>query len=178
MASVLGLAFGGLVAGHWLAYAGAGHARETAAAAHDWLEPASRLGLVAAVAALAAATLGELLRPSRGAPSPRSVVARLFTFQAAAFLAIELTERLVTGTGLQDLPVLLPLGIGAQALVALVGAWLLSAAFRAGELLGAIPAPRAPRAALLIVAWFRATPAVAPSWVYAPVGVRAPPLGR
>jgi hypothetical protein len=178
MASVLGLAFGGLVAGHWLAYAGADHAREAAAAAHGWLEPASRLGLVAAVAVLAAATLGALMRPAGTAVRPRSVVLRLFAFQCGAFLAIELTERLVAGTGLQDLPLLLPLGIAVQALIAVAGAWLLKAALRAGELPGALSVFRPARSALPLTAITPTTSWTAPTWVPAPVGIRAPPQSR
>jgi hypothetical protein len=179
IASVLGLAFGGLVAGHWLAYAGAEHAREATADAHAWLAPASRLALVAVIATLATATLRRVIRPAGTVPWWGSVAARLFAFQATAVLAVEVSERLVAGAGLHDLPALMPLGIAAQALIAIIGAWLLRAAFRVGELLVAIVArPSRPRASTLSLV---AAPAVAravPLGIAAPVGLRAPPPSR
>lgn len=179
MASVLGLAFGGVVAGHWLAYAGAEHAREATADAHAWLAPASRLALVAVIATLAAATLRRVIRPADTAPRWGSVAARLFAFQATAFLAVEVSERLVAGTGLHDLPALLPVGIAAQALIAIIGAWLLRAALHVGELIGAVAtsSPRPPVPVLSITARVTRSRPV-PAWIAAPVGLRAPPSSR
>lgn len=179
MASVLGLALGGVVAGHWLAYAGAEHTRRATVAAHAWLAPASRLALVAVIATLAAVTLGRVVRPSDASPRWASVAAKLFAFQATAFLAVEVSERLIAGSRLHDLPVLLPLGIAAQALVAVAGAWLFRTALRAGNVLGDLTSPPAgPQAPVLSITATVAGPWPVPAGVPTPVGLRAPPLGR
>ena len=88
-------------------------------------------------------------------------------------------ERLAAGTSLHDLPALLPGGLLAQAAVAIVGAWLLRAAIRTGDRLRTLagaPALTAVSDPLRVVTTLAAVPRRAP--LFAPVGRRAPPIGR
>jgi hypothetical protein len=128
---VLGLALGGVLLGHTVAYRlllPDAHARtlELAASGHGYVSGANVVGLVAAVVALTALFLGGVLRTNEAAP--RHLPARLVGFQMAAFLAMEVLERIASGGGVQHLPSVLVIGLPVQALIALLvafGAWLL-----------------------------------------------------
>jgi hypothetical protein len=143
---VLGLALGGVLLGHTVAYRlllPDAHARalELAASGHGYLSGADVVGLVAAVVALAAIFLGGVLRTNETAPP--HLAARLVGFQIAAFLAMEVLERIASGGGLQHLPSVLLVGVPAQALIALLAAFaawlLLRAAAAIADLLSRAP---------------------------------------
>src|SRR3954453_20190955 len=100
---VLGLALGGVLLGHTVAYrllAPDAHTRtlELAASGHGYLSGANMVGLVSAVVALAALFLGGVLRTTETAP--RDLAWRLIGFQVAAFCAMEVLERITSGGGL------------------------------------------------------------------------------
>jgi len=143
---VLGLALGGVLLGHTVAYRlllPDAHTRalELAASGHGYLSGANVVGLVASVVALAALFLGGVLRTN--ARAPRHLAARLVGFQMAAFLAMEVLERVASGGGVQHLPSVLVIGLPVQALIALLVAFvawlLLRAAAAIAELLAAAP---------------------------------------
>jgi hypothetical protein len=120
---VLGLALGGVVLGHTVAYRlllPDAHTRalELAASGHGYLRGANVVGLVAVVVALATLFLGGVLRTNPTAP--RHLAARLIGFQVAAFCAMELLERIASGGGLQALPAVLVIGLPVQALIAVL----------------------------------------------------------
>jgi hypothetical protein len=124
---VLGLALGGLLLGHTLAYRlllPDAHTRalELAASGHGYLSSANVVGLVAAVVALAALFLGGVLRSHDS--QPRHLAARLIGFQMAAFLAMEVLERIASGGGVQHLPAVLLIGLPVQALIAVLVAFV------------------------------------------------------
>lgn len=181
--AVPGLAVGGVLLGHAITYAGLAPgaiAREMllAATGHAYLGAANRLGLLVAVVTLAALVLGRVVGRRGGDLTPGEVARRLVVFQLAAFVALEVAERLGAGAPLAGLATALPAGIVIQALVAVSLAalvrWLLRATDRVATLFG--KAPDAPTSASITsfpaAAWYR--PALAP----ATVGGRAPPRAR
>lgn len=120
---MLGLALGGVLFGHTVAYRlllpdAHTRATELAASGHGYLSGANVVGLVAAVVALAALFLGGVLRTN--ATAPRQLTWRLVGFQVAAFCAMELLERIASGGGLQHLPAVLLIGLPVQALIAVL----------------------------------------------------------
>ncbi len=148
-----GLALGGLFAGHAVTYAWLvpeAHARDAVlgATGHGYLAFAGRLGLIAAVAALTAATVGGVLRRDGG---PRSTVARLAALQVAAFIALEVGERLVTGGPLHDLATVLPVGLVVQVAVAVAIGLATFALTRVVERAAAVAANAAPTRPRLIL---------------------------
>jgi hypothetical protein len=175
---VLGLALGGVLAGHTLAYrllVPDGHARaaELAATGHGYLARANTLGLAAAIVALAALFLGRLLGAETAPTS--SIAARLVGFQLAAFASMEVLERLTAGAGLRHLPAVLLVGLPVQAIVAASIAVLARFLLRTADLLAALgrdPSPPS-RLALASLPMPAAPQASAASWG-APPG-RGPP---
>jgi hypothetical protein len=144
---VLGLALGGVLLGHTVAYRlliPDAHTLtlELAASGHGYLSGANVVGLVAAVVALAALFLGGVLRTHDAAP--QRLAPRLIGFQMTAFLAMELLERIASGGGPQHLPAVLLIGLPVQALiavlVALVARLLLRVASAVADLLARPPA--------------------------------------
>lgn len=147
---VLGLAFTGVLLGHALTYRivlpdAHDRAAELARSGHSYVGGANVLGLVAAVVALSVLFLGRLVRTS-GA-NPRDTFWRLCGFQLGAFGAMEVLERIGSGSDLHDLVPLVLVGVPAQLLVAAVVTfavrWVLRAATRvaASVACGALPAP-------------------------------------
>jgi len=143
---VLGLALGGVLLGHTVAYRlliPDAHTRalELAASGHGYLSGANVVGLVAAVVALAALLLGSVLRTDMA--TPPHLAARLVGFQMAAFLAMEVLERTASGGGTQHLASVLLIGLPVQAaiamLVALVAALLLRVAAAIAQLRSRTP---------------------------------------
>jgi hypothetical protein len=144
---VLGLALGGVLLGHTVAYRlllPDAHTRtlELAASGHGYLSGANMVGLVAAVSGLATLFLGGVLRTHQA--EPRNLAARLVGFQMAAFVAMEVLERLASGGRAQYLAAVLLIGLPVQALiavlVALVARLLLRAAAVVADLLDRTPA--------------------------------------
>ena len=130
-AALLALGLGGVLAGHTLVYRllipdAHTRAAELAATGHGYLSGADVIATVAIVAALAFAFLGGVL--GERAPSGALLVRRIAMFQVTAFVAMELIERLASGTVGHALPAVLLVGLPVQLVVALamaaVAAWL------------------------------------------------------
>jgi hypothetical protein len=152
--AALGIAVGGVLLGHWATYAlvspslGARRAL-LARTGHAYLGMADQLALAVTLLAFGAVFLGRLTRPGEGQPRTLELVTRLASFQVAAFLAMEVAERISAGSPLGELfhGPLLGIGILAQVAVAAGGAlairWLLRAADLATTFAGThIPLPR------------------------------------
>ena len=154
MMATLGVAGAGLVLGHWLAYAiNEPHAlarpellRDTG---HAYLPYATQIALLAGAIGLVGLFLTRLTRGERVGSFAGDVV-RLAGVQSAAFLAMEIGERLLSGSSLHDLThgPLLVTGLGVQLLIAVAGTLALRLtehAAEAAESLGhASPVPSAP----------------------------------
>ena len=181
--AVLGVAAGGVLLGHWITYRLASphaHAREVllARTGHAYLGFVNDLGVALTLGAVAAVVLGHLT----GRDQPPAGVGRWFLrlacFQVAAFLTMEVVERVSSGAPLVDLMHhgLLPTGIAVQVAVALAGAlavrWLLRAAGRLQEIL-AQPAPLPAFAVVARLVATASTPAARPA--LASAGIRGPP---
>jgi hypothetical protein len=130
-AALLALGLGGVLAGHALVYRllipdAHTRAAELAATGHGYLSGADAIGTVAIVAALAFVFLGGVLRER--APSRALLVRRIAMFQVTAFVAMELIERLASGTVGHALAAVLLVGLPVQLVIALaiaaVAAWL------------------------------------------------------
>jgi hypothetical protein len=149
--ALLGLALGGVLAGHTLTYdllQPDAHQRAEALAAtgHAYLHTANAAGVAAVVLALAVVFLSGVL----GDPdvSRALLVRRLVGFQVAAFLGMEIVERLVARAGFAQIGSVLVVGVGAQLLVALAIGGVVALLVRAGravtgsprEVVGARPA--------------------------------------
>ena len=183
-AHLLGLALGGVLAGHELTYGilePSSHARRAVALAtgHAYLEVANRLVLSLAVAAVAATVLARLLR---GAETERGVAwlaLRLVPIQVLAFVAMEVAERLVAGAPLHDLAAILPLGLtiqvafGVLAAAALRSLW--RAAGRAAEVLADTATPAARPAAVVLAVQAHPRPLL-PGPAHPRPPARAPPF--
>ncbi len=128
MMAMLGVAGVGLVLGHWLAYAiDAPHAlarhellRESG---HAYPPYATQIALLAGAIGLVSHFLTRLTRCERHGSFAGDVV-RLAGVQSAAFLVMEIGERLLSGSSLHDLThgSLLATGLGVQLLIAFAGA--------------------------------------------------------
>jgi hypothetical protein len=138
---ILGVAAAGLLLGHWLTYLldVPSHARDQVlqATGHGYLTTAGRMAAVTAAASLAIVFLGRLTRREPGAPFI-AIAGRLAAVQISAFVAMEVLERLSAGATMHDLTTILPVGVAAQAVVALAGAWLLQLVLRAADVAGSL----------------------------------------
>ena len=178
----MGVAVGGVLAGHWLTYlvvAPIAGSRATILhqTGHSYLGLANDLALVAALSALASMFIAQLTGPEP-AGHLRGITGRVVRFQVCAFVAMEVLERVTAGSPLPELirSGILPIGVAAQITIGFLAAfairWLLRAADRVAETLGLAAAP--PR---------RDEPRpLLPEPVFAPVfrhlsaaGVRGPP---
>jgi hypothetical protein len=178
--AVFALAFGGVLLGHAVTYAGlapSAMVREAmlTATGHGYLSVANRFGLLVALGALAGVFLGGLTRSPRSVDQAGPTTTRLVAFQLLAFSAMEIAERLGSGAGAHDLVRVLPAGLVIQVGIALAVAaavrWLLRTADRVASWAQAAPTRgRAPRTLAI-----PASPAVANVLLPAGVGGRAPP---
>lgn len=148
--SALGVAAGGVLAGHWLTYVLVDphvHQRTTelASTGHAYLGLANDLGLIAALVALSTIFLGGLTGHERKRPSLRTLTARLATFQVLAFAAMELLERMSAGAPVAGVMhhAILPVGLTIQVVIAALDAlvihWLLRAAEHIESALASAP---------------------------------------
>ena len=151
--AVLGVAVGGVLAGHWLTYQAVSptpHAREALLhdTGHAYLGLANDIGLLVVLAAFAAIFLGRLT--TTGLDTGPTITRRIVGFQVGAFLAMEVLERVTAGAPLTELAhhLLLPTGIAVQIGVGLLAAavirWLLRLADRVASAIApgaAAPAP-------------------------------------
>jgi hypothetical protein len=157
------VAVGGVVLAHWLAYVLAipgAHARAKvlAASGHSYWVMAIKFAVVLGLAALGALFLRHLDRPPRtwesGQEAFSAIAARLSLLQVMAFIAMEVTERLVVGAPVAHLfhHRLFLMGLALQLIVASAGAllllWFSRTAERVAEALGRPLLPR-PRRAIL-----------------------------
>ncbi len=138
--TILGLGAAGLIGGHALGYAIAipdVHHRTVALAGtgHGYLPSASWLAVVFGIAALVTGiAAGALHRSRRKHLRYGRVAARLVALQVAAFVTLEIVERLVTGASMASLSLaLLSIGLLAQVVVALVLGLVVSGLRRIGE---------------------------------------------
>jgi hypothetical protein len=187
--SLVGVAVGGVVLAHWLAYVLAipgAHARAQvlAASGHSYWVMAIKFAVVLGLAALGSLFLRHLDRSPRtwesGQEAFSAIAARLSLLQVTAFIAMEVTERLVVGAPVAHLfhHRLFLMGLAVQLIVASGGAllllWFSRTAERVAEALGRPLLPR-PRPAVLrtIRIELEAIPPVDP--VRDGVGLRGPP---
>lgn len=153
-----GLSAAGLPVGHWLAYAAAHPAAPTRhaalAPAHGWLPAVQEAVPLLAVIAAATIVLRRVTRRNDDGPTDRIRLARgLATIQVAAFVTLEIGERLAAG-GWADLPVVLVVGAAAQVVTAWLVAIVLGHLSSLGTMLGdavarAARAPTTSRTAVL-----------------------------
>lgn len=186
---LVGVAVGGVVLAHWLAYVlaiPAAHARAEvlAGSGHSYWVMAIKLAVVLGLAALGGLFLRQLGRPPRTWESQQeafsATAARLSLMQVVAFTAMEMTERLVVGAPVAHLfhHRLFLMGLALQLIVASAGAllllWFSQTAERVAE---ALSRPRLPRPAVLrtIPIEIQTIPPVDP--VRDGVGLRGPPPG-
>jgi hypothetical protein len=156
--TVLGVAATGLVLGHWLAYAlgtPPAHARDELlrATGHGYLPYATQVALLAGALGLAGLFLTRLTNgEARG--SFVGDVSRLAAVQSAAFVTMEIGERLLSGASLHDLThgPLLAIGLGVQLVLAIVGALILRLTERAAEGAESLGRSLAPPAPALVAA--------------------------
>ena len=152
--TALGVAAGGVLLGHWAAYALASPntgARRVllARTGHAYLGLADQVALALTIVAFAAIFLRRLTRPGGDLIRTPALFMRLASFQVAAFLAMEVAERLSAGAPVAELlhGPLLGIGFVAQVAFAALGAlairWLLKAAdLAAATLSTSLPLPR------------------------------------
>lgn len=158
--ATLGVAVGGVLAGHWLTYLAVSptsHAREALLhdTGHAYLGLANDVGLLVVLAAFAAIFLGRLTTTD---PNTRPTISRrIVGFQVGAFLTMEVLERITAGVPLTELArhILLPTGIAFQIGVGLLASavirWLLRLADRVASTIAtgaAAPGRPAPAFAL------------------------------
>jgi hypothetical protein len=157
--SLVGVAVGGVVLAHWLAYVLAipgadARAQVLAASGHSYWVMAIKFAVVLGLAALGALFLRHLDRSPRtwesGQEAFSRIAARLSLLQVMAFIAMEVTERLVVGAPVAHLfhHRLFLMGLALQLIVASAGAllllWFSRTAERVAEALGQplLPRPR------------------------------------
>jgi hypothetical protein len=136
----MGVAVGGVLAGHWLTYLVVAPMTSSRAAilqqtGHAYLGMANDLALVTALAALAATFIGQLVDPVP--PGQFSdITARVIRFQVGAFVLLEVLERVTAGSPIAELvhTGILPIGIAVQVGIGSCAAraihWLLRTADR------------------------------------------------
>ncbi|HYU93379.1 MAG TPA: hypothetical protein VEN95_07870 [Actinomycetota bacterium] len=149
--SLAGVAVGGVVLAHWLAYVlaiPAGHVRAEvlAASGHSYWVLAIKLAVVLGLAAFGTLFLQHVGGRSRGTEpeeEPFSLIAaRLSLLQVAAFTAMEVTERLMVGAPVAHMfhHRIFLMGLALQLIVAGAGAlllvWFSRTAERVAEALG------------------------------------------
>ena len=182
--AVLGVAVGGVLAGHWLTYmtvSPTSPAREALlhGTGHAYLGLANDAGPLVVLAAFAAIFLGWLT--ARGLDAGVSITRSIVGFQVGAFLAMEALERITAGAPLASLThhFLLPIGIGVQIGVGLLASavirWLRLLADRVASAMAmGAAAPARP-----VLAFALPTRAFVPARrkLFA-TGVRGPPTDR
>jgi hypothetical protein len=179
--AVFGVALGGLLAGHAMAYAQlapdpSARAAMLAATGHGYLHGTDAVAIVAALAGLAIVFLGRLTGMRDERVTMRSFAARMVAFQAIGVVVLEVAERLGAGASLGDLTRALPVGVVVQVTLALLSAGflrlLLRVADRVSELLeGAAAEVRAGSSPIrLMPAFAHEGPALTG------IGNRGPPL--
>jgi hypothetical protein len=139
--AAIGIAAGGVLAGHWLTYLmdvpDAGRRAEIlAGTGHAYLSVAGELATALVAVSIVVLFLGRLMAPRASPTSWRTLAVRLAMLQVGAFASMEVLERLTAGAGLGDLlrSAILPSGVAINVGIALIGAvglrWILRLADR------------------------------------------------
>jgi hypothetical protein len=187
--SLVGVAVGGVVLAHWLAYVLAipgayARAQVLAASGHSYWVMAIKFAVVLGLAGLGALFVRHLDRSPHtwesGQEAFSAIAARLSLLQVMAFIAMEVTERVVVGAPVAHLfhHRLFLVGLALQLIVASGGAllllWFSRTAERVAEALGRPLLPRPGPAVLRTIRIeIQAIPPVDP--VRDGVGLRGPP---
>lgn len=142
LTATLGVAGGGLVLGHWLAYAiGSPDATARdellATTGHGYLPYATQVAMLAATTAIVGLFAARLAGRRATGRSFGADVAGLAALQSVAFVALEASERLLSGAPLHDMThtPLLAVGLAVQLVVAAAGALALRLTERAAEVI-------------------------------------------
>jgi hypothetical protein len=178
----LAVASAAVIVGHHLAYLAAfpDPAQRNAAivgAGHGYLGFLTDVAILLAGAGAASVFLSRLTRPGGRVPSLGRLSARLTTLQAVAFVTMEVAERVASGASVGSVfsHGLLPIGVGVQALVAVVAALLIRLTLSAADEI-ALRATAALTLPPRRVATLVPPPLVLPALAHAgPFGARAPP---
>jgi hypothetical protein len=181
-----GTAVGGVVLAHWLAYflaIPAAHLRAEvlAASGHSYWVLAIKLAVVLGLAAFGTMFLQHVGRPARWEPGQETfspIAARLIFLQVAAFVAMEVTERLVVGAPVAHLfhHRIFLMGLALQVIVSAAGALLLVWFARAAERVAeAVGSPRLPRPSAVQTVRIEIQTISALDPVRGGVGLRGPP---
>ncbi len=182
-----GVAVGGVLIAHWLAYGLAipsAHVRAQvlAASGHSYWVLAIKLAVVLGLAALGSVFLQHVGRPARGREPGQGTISpiatRLILLQVAAFIAMEVTERLVVGAPVAHLfhHRIFLMGLALQVIVAAAGALLLVWFSRAAERVAeAVGPPRLPRPAVVQPVRIEIQTVSSLDLVRGGVGLRGPP---
>ncbi len=140
--TILGLGAAGLVGGHALGYAFSVpdpyHRSDVlAATGHGYIPSASRAAVMLGIAAVAAGIAsGYLHRPRAAHPSFTRVLVRLVALQCGAFVALEISERVLSSAPIGSLSVqILLLGLLTQTVMAVAAAVLVAGLRRIGAAL-------------------------------------------
>ncbi len=177
----LGLAVGGVLAGHWLTYLVVrpehhGRAELLASTGHAYLGVAVEAGVLVVLVAAAGAFLGRLTGGGERTPRFRSLTTGLWGFQLVAFLLLETAERAVAGS-FEGLVAVAVVGAVMQLIVAIGTAWLLGLILTVADLAAGMPVAWRPSAPL--VARILAGSALPHrSLALLRAGIRGPPSGR
>ena len=142
--ATLSVAAAGVLAGHWLTYLvsvpdARARTATLAATGHGYLSLAGELVTLLAALSIAAVFVGALVDAGTGPRPGRTLALRLSAIQVAAFLAMEVLERVLAGSPVGALArsAILPVGVVANVGVALLGAivlrWILRTADRFAE---------------------------------------------
>jgi hypothetical protein len=159
--AVAALAPAGVAVGHGVEYVllaphDHGRAELLARTGHHYLPIGVRFAAFFALVALGAVFLSSLVRVSRGADG-RALVLRsarmLPAAQAAAFMVLEVAERLAAHASMGDLGTVLFLGLPLQLLVGFVAMLVVGAVERSGQRAGARLRGRARRPARGGASW-------------------------
>ncbi len=143
-----GVAVGGVLLAHELAYRlVAPHGAEELLdrTGHAYLRVANHVGISVALVALAWVFLGRLTSP-RSTPRLGRIAASTVAFQVAAFVVMEVAERLVEGVPLAELlhERVLAFGVASQVVVGLLVALVIRGLLSAADLAVAAGAPWVP----------------------------------
>jgi len=176
--TLVGVALGGVLAGHTLTYRilePDAHQRAAALneTGHAYLHVANALGIASIVVTLAAVFLSGVL--GRREVERRQVFARLCGFQVAAFCAMEILERLTAHAGLDHVGTVIFIGVPAQLLVATVICGLITLVLRAGRAVTGLPRKAVAARPALVLAVVEPSLLRAPD-VHGRATGRAPPV--
>lgn len=136
--AVIGIAAGGVFAGHWLTYllvSPHSTARDALLqrTGHAYLPFGGELASVAAIVALATLVLGRLARRDEPLPGAGRLTGRFAAFQVLAFVSMEVIERISSSAGLDGLAHVLPTGVAIQLALSLVATLVLRSALQSAD---------------------------------------------